>query len=122
MKIKKLYEDARYRDSQIKNDVKEFIYANKDDIDSMASEELWEEIYNLLISNFPDCDEDILITTFNKEYGTPPEQLTEDGEEEDGDFKKTDGLPGMSYTSWARSALGVSQKLTESSIKRLKDF
>ena len=46
----------------------------------------------------------------------------EDGEEEDGDFKKTDGLPGMSYTSWARSALGVNQKLTESSIKRLKDF
>lgn len=122
MKIKRLYEDARYRDSQITNDVKEFIYANKANIDSMASEELWEQIYDLLISYFPDHDEDIVITAFNKEYGTPTEQITEDGEEDDGDFKKTDDLPGMSYTSWARSALGVNQKITESSIKRLRDF
>lgn len=121
MKIKRLYEDARSNDSQIRNEVKEFIYANKDNIDSMASEELWEQIYDLLISNFPDYDEDMLITAFNKEYGTPVEEIAEE-EDEDGDFKKTDSLPGMPYTSWARSALGVNQKLTESSIKRLKDF
>jgi hypothetical protein len=120
MKIKRLYEDSRISDKTLEKSVQEFIQANRENIDSMASEELWEQIYELLISNFPDADEDILITIFNKEYGTPMEESEED-EDGEGDHRKTENLPGMPYTSWSRSALGVNQKLTES-IKRLRDF
>lgn len=120
MRIKRLYEDTRSSDTTVHNEVKEFIQANRDDIDSLAAEELWEQIYDMLISNFPDVDEEILITTFNKQYGTPVEE-SED-EESEGDHRKTDNIPGMPYSSWAKSALGVNQKLTESKIKRLEDF
>jgi len=114
-----LNEDSRSRRSDLKQAVLDFTKSNKDEINSLAAEDLWEEIYSMLEEAFPEEDQEDVTSLFNSIYNVTMEESDDDKEYDPKDVRK---IPGMSYTAWSKSAMGVNQKLTESSIIRLEDF
>ena len=122
-RIKRIYEDFRRGSYSLENSFKQFISDNKVDIDTMAAEDMWDDINKMLTDNFPDEDPDDVITVFNRVYGPPVKGSDKDEEEAEYDHRNFKNVAGMSYTSHAKSALGVNQKLTESKIiRRISDF
>lgn len=114
-----LNEDSRSRRSDLYQSVVDFTNSNREEINSLAAEDLWEEIYEMLKQAFPEEDEEEILSIFNKIYNVQMEESEDDPDLTPKDLRK---VPGMSYTSWSRSALGVNQKLTESKLRKLDDF
>jgi hypothetical protein len=114
-----LNEDSRSRRSDLDQAVLDFTKNNKEEINSLAAEDLWEEIYAMLEEAFPEEDQEEVASIFNKIYNIQMEESEDDPDLTPKDLRK---VPGMSYASWSRSALGVNQKLTESKLRRLEDF
>jgi hypothetical protein len=73
----------------------------------------------MLEEAFPEEDQEEVASIFNKIYNIQMEESEDDPDLTPKDLRK---VPGMSYASWSRSALGVNQKLTESKLRRLEDF
>ena len=120
-RIKRIYEDFRKGGHSLKSSIQQFISSNKVEIDNMASEDMWDDINQMLISNFPDEDPDEVITTFNGVYGLPVKESGDD--EPEYDHRNVKNVQGMAYAAHSKSALGVNQKLTESfSTRRIGDF
>ena len=120
MRIARLNEDSRYNDMSLREAIKMFIDSNREEIDELASQDDWESIYALIEENFESEDPDEVRTIFNQEYGGSVEENEE--EEEELDHRNTSRIKGMAYAGRSKSAMGVNQKLTESSIKRLSEF
>jgi hypothetical protein len=123
MKLLRINEESRYNDSSMRETIKSFIEANRNIIDELASQDNWEEIYSMLEENFGEDDLEEVRTIFNQEYGDKVEE-NEEEEDEEMDHRNTSRVKGMPYSARAKSAIGVNQKLTESSksLLRLKDF
>jgi hypothetical protein len=106
----------------LESSINQFIASNKAEIDSLAAEDLWGEINQILTDNFPDEDPNDVISIFNQLYGTPVKE-SDDDEDPKYDHRSVKNVAGMAYTSQSKSTLGVNQKLTESQlIRRIEDF
>jgi hypothetical protein len=118
-KIKRLNEDYRSSRNILSNSIKKFIDTNKSEIDHLASEYMWDEIYSMLADSFPEEDEEILQSEFNQIYGAP---LEEDGEDDEMDHRNTSKVSSLAYPGMGKISMGSNQKLTESKIKRFRNF
>lgn len=121
MRILRLNEESRYNDKSLREAIKIFIEANRDEIDDLASQENWESIYAILAESFEAEDQEEVRTIFNQEYGGAIEE-NEEEEDEEMDHRNTSRIKGMAFAGRNKSAMGINQKLTESSIKRLSEF
>jgi hypothetical protein len=102
----------------VKSTLESFIKHNKEELDHLAANDLWEEIYKLLGEAFPDFDQEEVQTIFNEIYSM------EEDNKEDMEHKNVSNVPTMPFSSWMKSAMGVNQKLTETErhIKRREDI
>jgi hypothetical protein len=118
-KLKRINEDYRASDRSLSDSIKKFVEKNKDHLDQLASEDMWDEINSFLSSNFPEEDEDYVVSAFSKIYGAP---VDESGEDEKYDHRNVSRIPAMPYSGMGKISMGVNQKLTESRIIRISNF
>ena len=121
MRILRLNEESRYNDKSLREAIKIFIESNREQIDDLASQDNWESIYAILGDGFESEDQEEVRTIFNQEYGGAIEE-NEDEEDEEMDHRNTSRIKGLAFAGRNKSAMGINQKLTESSIKRLSEF
>ena len=73
-----LNEDSRSRRSDLDQAVLDFTKNNKEEINSLAAEDLWEEIYAMLEEAFPEEDQEEVASIFNKIYNIQMEESEDD--------------------------------------------